>query len=238
MSVWYDGENLNMYKGDYGIITFQGLPVDKEYKAYFSIKSTKTNEILLETSADVEPYFVDENGIEIFDDDYYSSESSESGEIYEYGKAKIVLLPSMTDKLPILKNEEYAKYYFGLKICCVEDGDEDTLIPAVIVDEETGIPHFEDAPYFILRQKYVEGLLPFKQYCDDIDEVEKDPADYGLQKLLEEGDGITITGGNIISCTKKFKLEDLTNVKITNLKDGDVLTFDSSSGNWINKHST
>lgn len=245
MSVWYDGENLNTYKGDYGIITFLGLPVNKNYTAYFSVKSTTSNQILLETSAPVEKYWADDEGDEIpmlpgetseqYEERCEELASLNPPQAFHYGKTKIVLLPTMTDSLPVLKNEEFAKFYFGLKVCCASDGDEDTLIPAVIIDEETQIPHFEEAPLFIVRQKYVEGLLPFKQYCDDMNDAEKNPKDYGLQPLLTEGTGIDIDINNIISCTKTFKLEDLTNVKIENLQDGDVLAFDSASNKWINK---
>lgn len=223
MSVWYNSSvigdsNICMYRGDYGEITVLGLPVDKEYRAYFSIKSIKTNEILLETSADMTKYWAYEDNTEIPHLDGETEEQYEercyemslNDEAFRKGRSKFILTAEMTSGLPMLSHQETVEFYFGIKVCCLEDGDEDTLVPAVEYNDEKGEYVFKDAPHFILRQKYVEGILPFKQYCD-IDEAEKNPKDYGLQPLLTEGEGINISENNIISTNTINNLKNIMN---------------------------
>ena len=59
MSIWYDGNNLNMYRGDSGSIIFKNLPCCEGYRVYFSIKSANSNEIIIERSGDVSFYYID-----------------------------------------------------------------------------------------------------------------------------------------------------------------------------------
>jgi len=246
MSVWYNSSvigdsNICMYRGDYGEITVLGLPDDKKYRAYFSIKSIKTGEILLETSADTERYWAYEDNTEIEpydDEDYYEynercTEMSEEvpPRAFRKRRCKFILTAEMTSGLPMMSHQETVDFYFGIKICCLEDGDEDTLVPAVEYDDEKGEYVFKDAPHFILRQKYVEGILPFKQYCD-MDEAEKRPEDYGLQPLLSEGEGISISENNVISTNT---INNLKNIMNYNPNKRQFLYNDSGTIMWVDE---
>ena len=62
MSIWYDGNDLNCYRGDSGSIIFKNLPCCEGYRIYFSVKSSKTDEIIVEESADVSFYYIDNEG--------------------------------------------------------------------------------------------------------------------------------------------------------------------------------
>lgn len=49
MTLFYNGKNLWLYKGDTGNIKFSGLPTDKIYTAYLSVYDEDSERIIMET---------------------------------------------------------------------------------------------------------------------------------------------------------------------------------------------
>ena len=75
----------------------------------------------------------------------------------------------------------------------------------------------------------------------DVDVIKEKQATYGdivthnasdFQAKLTPGLGIEITNNKI---SVNLKVEDLSNVVIEDLQDGDVLTYQASLGKWVNK---
>lgn len=199
MSIWYDGTNLNMYRGDSGSLIFTGLPACNGYRVYFSVKSIKSDEIVFEVSADPENYYVDNEGKVIEKEEGETDEEYiircellvKEGEAVKYAKCKIFISPDDTERLFVLKNEKNNEYYYGLKMCFAGTGVENTLIPLTKYDEETKKYIFLDPPKLIVMPKYTDGL----KGCDCYDELEiatQNPKDYGIQPLLTQTDTIFI----------------------------------------------
>lgn len=93
--------NISLYQGDSGEIIITDLPIDKNYKVFFSIYNSKGKNIGPELS------------------------------VYSYKKAEIVFFipSSLTDLLAVtgdINNTE--EYYYGVKICDEQKGTEDTLL--------------------------------------------------------------------------------------------------------------
>lgn len=95
-----DSGNITLIQGDSGQLTINGLQTDKNYTVYFGIRDTKRNPIGTELS--VESNY---NQSVIFD-----------------------LIPELTDLLTVKRSEEYATYYYGVKVCDEDSNFEDTLI--------------------------------------------------------------------------------------------------------------
>lgn len=90
--------NIETYQGDSGTLVVEELPTDRNYSLYFSIYNDK-RQIIGET----EPIAL--NGATM---------------------KSIPIEASLTDLLTVPKDEDYAEYYYGLKLCV--NGEEDTLI--------------------------------------------------------------------------------------------------------------
>ena len=125
MSIWYDGTNLNMYRGDSGSIIFRNLPCCIGYRVYFSVKSEASNDIIFECAGDPEYYYIDNEGVEYEKNESETEEEFiqrmeqlvESGEAIKKGNCRIYIQSEKTEKLFLLKGESQRKYYYGLKIC-------------------------------------------------------------------------------------------------------------------------
>lgn len=243
MSIWYDGNNLNMYRGDSGSIIFKNLPCCEGYRVYFSVKSANSNEIIIERSGDVSFYYIDNNGNQQYkqegetDEEFIHrmEEGTAEGTILKRGMSKIFIEATDTEKLYVARESEKNSYYYGLKACYASSGAENTLIPKTTIDEKTGKIIFDKPPYLNVYPKYVEGI----ESCDcfeDIEEEAKDPKKYGLQPLLTPGDRVQITEDNVISFLQDvIFLADLPDVEITDLQDGDFLCYNATKKKWVNK---
>lgn len=244
MSIWYDGTNLNLYRGDAGRLIFKNLPCSLGYRVFFSVVSEITKEIVFECAGDPEYYYIDNEGEEYTknpgetDAEFIErmEELCRKGDAMKRGRCTIFVSSDKTEKLWLLKQETQRKFYFGLKICFSSTGLENTLIPSTKLDEETGEVVFSDPPEVIVKPKYVEGLMPVCDY-DDIDVVQQNPADYGIQPLVTPVYPLKFDKDyNLTIDTDALKLEMLPNVEINDLQDGDILVYSASKGKWINKH--
>lgn len=120
---------IKCYSGDSGNIQFKGIPTDKNYQCYFSVKEAKTNNIIFEVMRE-------SNQQDMISFDISAEE---------------------TKKLKVSNGASYNIYYYGLKICDPETKLEDTLIPMVKLDENNN-PIFAKPTKFIVYPMYVEGL--------------------------------------------------------------------------------
>lgn len=90
--------NIFIYQGDSGSVVISGLPTNKNYRVYFTVKDLKNKPV-------VEPLNVQSN----------------------YSSSVIFLITSeFSEKLRVPNGEELAFYHYGLKTVD-EDGDENTL---------------------------------------------------------------------------------------------------------------
>lgn len=98
--VYDDDGNITLYQGDSGSIPFEDIPTDKNYKVYFSIYDTDRN---------------------IIGDEIYLMSNNQSN-------ITIEIPASLTDLLTVGEYDDYTEYYYGLKICDIDTGWEDTLL--------------------------------------------------------------------------------------------------------------
>jgi len=91
--------NITCYQGDSGSLTINGIPTDKNYTVYFAIQNEKRLPI----------------GSEI-----YVSSNNNTSVIFS-------ITPSLTNLLTVKANEDYATYYYGVKLCDSGTNLEDTL---------------------------------------------------------------------------------------------------------------
>lgn len=246
MSIWCDGTDLNVYRGDSFSIIFSGLPCCSGYRVYFSVKSTKSDTIIFESSGDPVFYYLNNEGEEYqklpteTEAEFIARMEAlvESGDAIKKGRCKIFVSADKTEQLFVLKNKPLAEYCYGLKICFSATGVENTIIPETQIVEETGEIIFKDPPKFIVRPKYVEGILPCDDY-EDFDYAKQDPKDYGLQPLLTPVYPLQVDKkNNLLIDMDVMSLNLLADVEITDLQDGDSLIFNARKGKWINKHQT
>lgn len=94
--------NITLIQGDSGTLVINGLPTDKSYTVYFAIQDEKRNPIGSEIT-------IESNGA---------------------SSVEFVLTGAFTDLLTVKKSEDYATYYYGIKICSNSDYTEDTLMLA------------------------------------------------------------------------------------------------------------
>lgn len=92
--------NITLIQGDSGTIIIDGLNPDKNYNVYLAIKDKKRNTV----------------GNELSVTSNYSS------------RVIFYLTGDFTDLLTVPKDENYAVYFYGIKICDSNDNIEDTLI--------------------------------------------------------------------------------------------------------------
>ena len=95
-----ENADITMIQGDSGTLVIDGLNADKNYVVYFAVQDKNRNPI----------------GSELYVNSNYSS------------SVIFYLTGDFTDMLTVNKNEEYATYYYGIKICNSDDNLEDTLI--------------------------------------------------------------------------------------------------------------
>ena len=113
--------DITLTQGDTGDYIVTGLPTDKEYTIYFAVQDEKRNAV-----------------------------GSEISKALNNSDAVTLTIPStLTDLLTVKKTEEYATYYFGLKLCTAA-GTEDTLI---IGNKQVG-----EKNTITVYPKIVEGL--------------------------------------------------------------------------------
>ena len=91
--------NISIIQGDSGLITIRGLNPNKNFTVYFAIQDQNRNPIGEELS------------VESNNNDY----------------VVFRLTGSYTDLLRVRKDEPFAIYYYGLKICEENNQREDTL---------------------------------------------------------------------------------------------------------------
>jgi len=91
--------NITMIQGDSGSLSIEGLNTDKNYTVYLAI--------------------YDKNRIPAAKELYVNTNKS-SSVIFE-------LTGNYTDMMNVGRNEDYAIYYYGIKLCS-DNGYEDTLL--------------------------------------------------------------------------------------------------------------
>lgn len=91
--------NITVIQGDSGQLVINGIPIDKNYSVYFAVQ--------------------DENRKPIGGEIFVNSNKNSS--------VVFILTAGLTDLLIVKKGEEFATYYYGIKICS-SDGIEDTLL--------------------------------------------------------------------------------------------------------------
>ena len=92
--------NISMIQGDSGLITIRGLNPEKNFSVYFAIRD-KNRQIV---------------GNELTVSSNYSS------------SVVFTLTGDYTNQLTVKRNEPYAVYYYGIKICDSGDQRENTLV--------------------------------------------------------------------------------------------------------------
>lgn len=90
--------DITCRQGDSGDMTLSGIPDDKEYVVYWAARDNKNN-IILELSA-----------------------------IPQNGEVKFVFTPTDTQKFTVPSGLRNKIYYWAVKICCEEEGYEDTVV--------------------------------------------------------------------------------------------------------------
>lgn len=92
--------NITLIQGDSGTLLVSGISQDKNYTVYFAVQDKNRKPI----------------GNELFINSNKSSEVA------------FFLTGDFTDLLSVEKNENFAIYYYGIKVCDADTGFEDTLI--------------------------------------------------------------------------------------------------------------
>ncbi len=95
-----DFGNITLTQGDSGKLTVTGLPTDKDYKVYLGIQ--------------------DENRKPVGSEIVVQSNMSDT--------VVFAIMAALTDLLNVPKDEDYAIYPYGIKICYEPEGLEETLI--------------------------------------------------------------------------------------------------------------
>lgn len=94
-----DYGNIELYQGDSGMFVIEDLPTDKAYTVYFGIYNANREVIGSEINVNA-----------------------------NYSPSVVISLPtSLTDLLTVPKNDDSAEYYYGIKLCLSDTGEEDTL---------------------------------------------------------------------------------------------------------------
>ena len=94
--------DITLIQGDSGMLYIDGINTDKDYTVYFAVQDSKRNPV----------------GNELF-------VNSNNG-----NSVVFCLTGDFTDLLKVDKNKGFSTYYYGIKVCSVEDNIEDTLILA------------------------------------------------------------------------------------------------------------
>lgn len=94
--------NISMIQGDSGLITIRGLNPNKNFTVYFAIQDKNRKPV----------------GNEL-----YVNSNNNSYVVFH-------LTADYTDLLSVKKDEPFAIYYYGLKVCDTDAETEDTLVVA------------------------------------------------------------------------------------------------------------
>lgn len=113
--------NISLIQGDSGTITISGLNTDKNYTIYFAIQNKNRETVASELQV---------------------SSNHSSFVIFK-------LTAEYTDLLTVKKNEDFAIYYYGIKMCNEESQKEDTVL--------IGGSQIGDKNRIIVFPKKVEG---------------------------------------------------------------------------------
>lgn len=113
--------NITLRQGDNGKYSIFGLPTDKNYRAYLSVEDENRNKIGEELSVE--------------------TNNSDS--------VSFIFSPDFTDNFTVKRGEDFATYYFGIKICYGINDIEDTLI----IGDKT----IEDVNTITVLPKITEG---------------------------------------------------------------------------------
>ena len=114
--------NITLIQGDSGILIISGISTDKNYTVYFAVQDRNRRPI----------------GSELFINSNKSSEVA------------FFLTGDYTDLFKVERNESFAIYYYGIKVCDADTGFEDTLVT------ETG--EIGDLNTITVYPKKVEGI--------------------------------------------------------------------------------
>ena len=109
-------------QGDSGKIYIEGLDIDKNYKIFFGVYDKNRKPVGKEVP------------------------------IYSYNASEVILeVPAtVSDMWVVPKNEPYAEYYYGIKVCDEETHREDTLVLSGC--------EYDTENILIVYPKKVEGL--------------------------------------------------------------------------------
>lgn len=118
-----DNGNITLVQGDNGELVVTGLPTDKNYTLYFNI--------------------YDENRKFIGSEVFVNTNKNET--------ATLVISASLTDYMNVKKEDDFAIYYYGLKLCYPDEGIEDTLL--------IGNSNLGDLNTITVYPKKVEGTV-------------------------------------------------------------------------------
>lgn len=121
--------DIKCYSGDSGNIEFKGIPTDKNYEVYFSVKEVKSGKPVFEIMKE---------------------SNNQETVLFE-------ISADQTEMLKVSPGASYNIFYYGLKICDPATGLEDTLIPVVRLDDKNN-PIFSKPAKFVVYPLYVEGL--------------------------------------------------------------------------------
>lgn len=95
-----DNGDITLVQGDSGQLVLNGLPVDKNYTVYCAVQDSNRKPV----------------GFEI------------NVKTNNQPTVALFFSPSLTDNFTVKKTEDYAEYYYSVKLCYEEDLIEDTLL--------------------------------------------------------------------------------------------------------------
>ena len=92
--------DITLVQGDSGTLSVSGINTDKDYTVFFAVQDSSRTPIGTELSVNSR----------------------------QRDTVVFVLTGDFTDLLTVNKNEDYAIYYYGIKVCYSDDDFEDTLV--------------------------------------------------------------------------------------------------------------
>lgn len=92
--------NITLVQGDSIELVINGIPTDQNYKVFFAAQDEERNPIGSEISVDS----------------------------LSQASVTIKLLGNYTNQFSVPEDKKSQKYYYGVKLCSVEDQTEDTLL--------------------------------------------------------------------------------------------------------------
>lgn len=114
---------IKTFQGDTGNLMIDGIPTDQNYKVYFAIQDAKRNFIGKELMINS----MCQNSVELYID------------------------TSLSDLLTVPVNKAFETYYYGVKLCSGERGEEDTMF--------IGDGDFSTQNKILVYPKKVEGEI-------------------------------------------------------------------------------